>query len=143
MKPSRRAKQKNIVREVRVLFFCFGLFTEVAHMNQEEGLPQEYMVIYNELRAIVNKHYWRMKHIVDEVNVVMMRHTREHDIDLMLASISALAFYYEHLKGQRTFSPMSHKTVLDVQCSMLDIDYEKEKDTLDFTEAVVLDLLAS
>ena len=143
MKPSRRAKQKGIVREVRVLFFCFGLFTEVADMNKEEGLPQEYMVIYAELRSIVDKYYWRMKHIVDEVNVAMMRHTRERDIDLMLASISAVAFYYEHLKGQRTFSPMSHKTVLEMQCSMLDQDYQKEKDTLDFTEAVVLDLLAS
>lgn len=142
MKPSRRAKQKSIVKEVRVLFFCFGLFTEVADMNKEEGLPKEYMVIYAQLRDIVDKYYWRMKHILDEVNAVIMRHTRERDIDLMLASISTIAFYYEHLKGARTFSPMSHKTILEMQCSMLDQDYEKEKDTLDFTEAVVLDLLA-
>lgn len=141
MKPSRRAKQKSIVREVRVLFFCFGLFTEVAHLN-EGDMPKEYFAIYSELRSIVDRYYWRMKHIVDEVNAVMMRHTRERDIDLMLASISAVAFYYEHLKGARTFSPMSYKTINEVQCSMLDMDYEKEKDTIDFTEAVVKDLLA-
>ena len=141
MKPSRRAKQKSIVREVRVLFFCFGLFTEVAHLN-EGDMPKEYLAIYSELRSIVDRYYWRMKHIVDEVNAVMMRHTREREIDLMLASISAVAFYYEHLKGKRTFSPMSHKTIMELQCSMLDIDFQKEKETLDFTESVVKDLLA-
>jgi len=137
-----KLRQTQAFKEACVIYLSLGFFVEILHLN-DFNIDPRYIQLYKGVKHASQMYARHDETIIAHINKTVNSIPLEGEIDAMLASISVIAFYYEQLQGKRRiFAPMSHEHVLEIQCLHLDHNYDTEKRTLDFCEAVVFKLLA-
>ena len=127
-------------KELRVLFLSFHFFGVILEHNNGV-IDKDFKRVFHRVRDTI-KHYVRKygDKICCDLNGISKSIVRDYDIDMALAGVSVIAFYYE-LMPNRIYAPMSYEQIREVQFAHLDKDYEVEKYTLDYCEEMVKKIL--
>lgn len=109
--------------------------------NQDLTLSDEMRQLFFKLAYTTRMYKHKLDDILIEANEILKDYPSKN-IDLLLASVTIIAEYYDQTKGKkRLFSPMSYKQILDLQCSIMDDDFERDKNTIEYCAFVVNKLL--
>lgn len=127
-------------RELSIMFLSFGFFTTILEYNNGK-VDDDFRDVFLGVKFIIEKEMKRNGNaIIKRVNKLSQSIARDFTMDMALASVSVIAMYYESVK-RPLFSPMSWAKIREVQNTYLDIDYQIEKNTLDYCEALVQKIL--
>lgn len=128
-------------KEAKVLFLAFIYFSNLMEENQDLTLSDEMRQLFFKLAYTTRMYKHKLDDILIEANEILKDYPSKN-IDLLLASVTIIAEYYDQTKGKkRLFSPMSYKQILDLQCSIMDDDFERDKNTIEYCAFVVNKLL--
>ena len=120
-------------KELRVLFLSFHFFTVILQYNNGV-IDKDFKRVFNRVRDIISLYVRKYgDKICADLNAISKSIVRENDIDMALAGVSVIAYYYE-LMPKRIYSPMSYQQIREVQYAHLDENYEVEQYTLDYCE---------
>lgn len=127
-------------KEAKVIFLAFIYFANLHEHNNE--IDKDLLKLYRRLGKLTLMYKYDLDNIVADINEVIKDYPPT-DIDILLASVTIIAEYYDQTKGgKRLFTPMSHSDILDLQDELLGQDYDKDTRTLDFCHFAVKALLA-
>lgn len=128
-------------KEAKVLFLAFIYFSNLMEENQDLTLSDEMRQLFFKLAYTTRMYKHKLDDILIEANEILKDYPSKN-IDLLLASVTIIAEYYDQTKGKkRLFSPMSYKQILDLQCSIMDDDFERDKNTIEYCAFLVNKLL--
>lgn len=127
-------------KELRVLFLSFHFFSVILEYNNGV-IDKDFKRVFHRVRDTI-RHYTKKygDKICADLNAISKSVVRDNTIDMALAGVSVIAYYYE-MMPRRIYSPMSYKQIQEVQFAHLDQDYEVEKYTLDYCEEMVKRIL--
>lgn len=127
-------------KELRVLFLSFHFFTVILQYNNGV-IDKDFKRVFTRVRDTI-RHYVKKygDKICADLNGISKSVVRDNTIDMALAGVSVIAYYYEFQKNP-IYAPMSYKQIQEVQFAHLDQDYEVEQYTLDYCEEMVKKIL--
>lgn len=129
----------SINKEAKCMFLSFIYFANLLEHNVE--IDERLKKLYRTLAQITRMYKHRLEDIVEDINEQIKDYPTTQ-IDILLASVSIIAEYYEQTSGRkRLFTPMTHKDIYALQLELLDNDETINDNTLTYCRHVVEKLL--
>ena len=125
-------------KEAAIIIASFIYFAIV--MEKNEVIPPKLKTLFRKLGKLTSMYDDDLTQYTEEINEAIK--DLDYQIDFLLASISIISCYYEHMRGhKRLFTPMSHKEILELQDELIEANSDRVDATFDYCDILVSRLL--
>ena len=125
-------------KEAKVIIASFMYFALVVERN--EKMPEKLKKLYRKVGKISSMYQNQLTKCLEDLNIIIK--DLDYEIDYLLASVTIIASYYEHMRGcKRLFTPISHNDILELQDELINDNDKLVGSTFDYCDVLVKRIL--